>query len=148
MICGFTLYAIYVVFDPQVEEPWMQLSVLCAILSISVAFMSDKESYWKNVFLISFIALFNFWSYFTSAKSLLASGSFLGRGSISSFMVFSTGIFVIIGWRKMLANAGISDQRVQALMEKLEKLQKSQEKQKNWRQLVVRIHETTLNTLR
>ena len=63
-------------------------------------------------------------------------------------MVFSTGIFVIIGWRKMLANAGISDQRVQALMEKLEKLQKSQEKQKNWRQLVVRIHETTLNTLR
>jgi hypothetical protein len=148
MICGFTLYAIYVVFDPQVEVPWMQLSVLCAILSISVAFMSDKESYWKNVFLISFIALFNFWSYFTSAKSLLASGSFLGRGSISSFMVFSTGIFVIIGWRKMLANAGISDQRVQALMEKLEKLQKSQEKQKNWRQLVVRIHETTLNTLR
>ena len=148
MICGLTLFAIYVVFDPQVEVPWMQLSVLCAIVSISIAFMSDKESYWKNVFLISFIALFNFWSYFTSAKSLLASGSFLGRGSISSFMVFSTGIFVIIGWRKMLANAGISDQRVQALMEKLEKLQKSQEKQKNWRQLVVRIHETTLNTLR
>jgi len=148
MISGLTLYVIYVVFDPQVEEPWMQLSVLCAIVSISVAYMSNQERYWKNVFLISVIALFNFWSYFTGANSLLASGSFLGRGSISSFMVFTTGIFVVIGWRKMLANAETSDQRVQTLMEKLDKLQKSQEKQKNWHHLVVRIHETTLNTLR
>jgi len=148
MIVGFGLYVIYVVLDPKVQEPWMQLSVLCAILAISIAFMSEKDTYWLNILFIFVVSAFNFWAYFSGIISLLPSGSFLGRGSISSFMVLSTGFFVVYGWRKMLINAEISDQQMQSMAEKITKLQSNQESQKSWRELVVRIHETTLNTLR
>ena len=148
MIVGFGLYVIYVVLDPKVQEPWMQLSVLCGILAISIAFMSEKDTYWLNVLFIFMVSAFNFWAYFSEIISLLPSGSFLGRGSISSFMVLSTGFFVVYGWRKMLINAEISDQQMQSMAEKITKLQLNQESQKSWRELVVRIHETTLNTLR
>ena len=148
MIVGFGLYVIYVVLDPKVQEPWMQLSVLCAILAISIAFMSEKDTYLLNILFIFMVSAFNFWAYFSEIISLLPSGSFLGRGSISSFMVLSTGFFVVYGWRKMLINAEISDQQMQSMAEKITKLQSNQESQKSWRELVVRIHETTLNTLR
>ena len=148
MIISFALYVLYVVFDPEVREPWMQLSVLCAIVAISIAFMSEKEVFWQNVSLITIVAIFNFWAYFTSAPSLLESGSFLGRGSVSSFMVLSTGLFIVHGWRKMLVSAENSDHQQQMMMDKLTKLKETQENQKSWRELVVRIHETTLNTLR
>ena len=148
MIVGFGLYVIYVVLDPKVQEPWMQLSVLCAILAISIAFMSEKDTYWLNILFIFMVSTFNFWAYFSKIISLLPSGSFLGRGSISSFMVLSTGFFVVYGWRKMLINAEIADQHMKSMAEKITKLQSNQESQKSWRELVVRIHETTLNTLR
>jgi hypothetical protein len=148
MIISFALYVLFVVFDPEVREPWMQLSVLCAIVAISIAFMSEKEVFWRNVAFITIVAIFNFWAYFTSAPSLLGSGSFLGRGSVSSFMVFSTGLFIVHGWRKMLISAENSDHQKHLMMDKLAKLKETQESQKSWRELVVRIHETTLNTLR
>lgn len=148
MVGIFALYVIYTVLDPLAEHPWMQVSVLTAILSISLAFGTTLEKYRLNVSMIFLVSLFNFWAYYKEFPSLLQSGSFLARGSISSFMVLSTGLFIVVGWRKMLKNAAENDLQVREMLAKLERLRESQEVQKMWRELVVRIHETTLNTLR
>ena len=101
-----------------------------------------------HIVLIGGLAIFNLLAHYFGATSLLRSGSFLGRGSISSLMVLTTGLFALYGWKRMLENARLNDERIQSLVSDIEALEKSQESQKHWRDLVIRVHETTLNTIR
>lgn len=148
MIGSFFLGTLYVVVDPLVTSPWMQLSVLNAILVLSVSFMFWRQRLVVHIVLIGGLAIFNLLAHYFGATSLLRSGSFLGRGSISSLMVLTTGLFALYGWKRMLENARLNDERIQSLVSDIEALEKSQESQKHWRDLVIRVHETTLNTIR
>jgi len=148
IIGSFSLVTIYVVVDPLVKTSWMQLSVLNGILVLSVSFMYWQKRLALQIFLISGLAIFNLLAHFFGATSLLRSGSFLGRGSISSVMVLATGLFAVYGWKRMLLNAQLNDERIQSLVSDIETLEKSQASQKYWRELVIRVHETTLNTIR
>lgn len=97
---------------------------------------------------ISTLSLFNFLAYYLEAVSLLRSGSFLGRGSISTLMIFTTSMYALYGWKRMLVRAKINDEKMSKLQTEIQMLEKSRESQRYWRELVIRVHETTLNTIR
>ena len=148
MIVTLFLVTLYLVLDPFVTINWMQLSVLVAIISLAIVFLQWKGKIQNTILLISLLALFNFLAYYFEAISLLRSGSFLGRGTISSLMILSTGSYAAYGWRRMVQRADFNDLRMKTISDDIENLEKSQESQKIWRELVVRVHETTLNTIR
>ena len=148
MSISLTLVTIYFVVDPLVTIAWVQLSVLIAILALSAVFLHWNRRRWITLGFITFLTLFNFLSYNFEATSLLRSGSFLGKGSISSLMVLSTSIYALFGWQRMIARAKSNDEQMDALLADIQVLERSQESQRYWRDLVIRVHETTLNTIR
>lgn len=148
MIISFGLVTLHLVIDPLTEIAWMQLSVLVAILCLAVVFMNLGRRQILTLTLVAALALGNFLAYYLEATSLLRSGSFLGRGSISSFMLFSTSLYAIYGWNRMLVRAKSNDKEMDALQSENLSLEKSRANQRYWRDLVIRVHETTLNTIR
>lgn len=148
LVSSLTFVTVYFVADPYVQIAWMQLSVLVAIICLALAFLSRESNRFILYFSISILSLFNFLSYLLEATSLLRSGSFLGRGSISSLMIFTTSLYAVYGWHRMIKRAKVNDEKMSKLHSEINMLEKSQESQRYWRELVIRVHETTLNTIR
>lgn len=148
MVASLATTTFYFVLDPLIRIEWIQLSVLVAIISLAIVFLYLQRHIWLTHTLVALLSLFNFIGYFSEATSLLQSGSFLGRGSISSLMILSTGLYALYGWNQMIKRAKLNDQRMQSLISNIEMLERTQSSQKFWRELVIRVHETTLNTIR
>ena len=148
MTASLAIATIYLVVDPFVTIAWFQLSVLIAIISLAVVFLFIEHTWTLTISILVSLALFNFFAYFSAPVSLLRSGSFLGRGAVSTLMVLSTNIYALYGWNRMLMRARSNDIKMTNLLTEIKTLEKSQESQKIWRNLVIRVHETTLNTIR
>jgi two-component sensor histidine kinase len=148
MIASLAIATFYFVIDPYVRIEWIQLSVLVTIISLGVVFLYLDRNIWLTLLFIGLLPTLNFLGYLSEATSLLRSGSFLGRGSISSLMVLSTGLYALYGWNQMIKRAKMNDEQMQSLLTNIEMLERSQSSQKYWRELVIRVHETTLNTIR
>ena len=148
MIGSLSVVTFYFVVDPYVQRSWIQLSVLLALVMLSIVFMFWQKKMFLHITLIFVLAILNFISYFNGAISLLPTGSFLGRGSISSFMIFSTGAYSLYGWSRMIERAKSKDATAQEMINDFSALEKAQRSQEFWRELVIRVHETTLNTIR
>lgn len=148
MTASLAIVTIYLVVDPFVTIAWFQLSVLIAIISLAVVFLFIERTWMLTISILVSLALFNFVAYFSAPVSLLRSGSFLGRGAVSTLMIASTSIYALYGWNRMLMRARSNDIKMTNLQAEIKMLEKSQESQKLWRNLVIRVHETTLNTIR
>lgn len=148
MIASLTITTFYFVVDSEVKIAWIQLSVLVAIITLAIVFLYIGKDFWMTITFVALLSLLNFLGYFFEATSLLRSGSFLGRGSISSLMILSTGLYALYGWNLMIKRAKENDERMSSLLSNIEMLERTQISQKYWRDLVIRVHETTLNTIR
>lgn len=148
MIASLTITTFYFVVDSEVKIAWIQLSVLVAIITLAIVFLYIGKDFWMTITFVALLSLLNFLGYFFEATSLLRSGSFLGRGSISSLMILSTGLYALYGWNLMIKRAKENDERMSSLLSNIEMLERTQTSQKYWRDLVIRVHETTLNTIR
>jgi anti-sigma regulatory factor (Ser/Thr protein kinase) len=148
LISSLSISTIYVVLDPLVRIAWIQLSVLVAIIALAVTFAHRERSMWLTPALLFPLPILNFLAYYFEATSLLRSGSFLARGLISSLMILTTSAYALYGWNRMLKQATVNDERMRELVSGIETLEKAQASQRHWRQLVIRVHETTLNTIR
>lgn len=148
MIGSLATSVIYVTLDPLVKIAWIQLSALVAVIVIAVAFAHQKLRVWIAILLILSLAIFNFLAYNFEATSLLRSGSFLGRGVIGSSMIFGTGAYALYGWKRMVRRATSNDEIFKELSLRIEEMEIARARQNYWRKLVVRVHESTLNTIR
>jgi two-component sensor histidine kinase len=148
MISSFAAMTLYLVIDPFVTVAWIQLSVLVAIITLAVAFSHQGRYLSWTISALVALSLFNFLSYYFEATSLLRSGSFMARGAISSTMIISTSIYSLYGWRRMMDRVRGNQSQTQALLSQIESMENARASQKTWRELVIGVHEGTLNTIR
>ena len=115
LVGSLIFVTVYFVVDPYVQVAWIQLSVLVVIICLALVFLYRESNRLILVVFISILSLFNFLAYFFESTSLLRSGSFLGRGSISSIMILTTSLYAIFGWHRMVVRAKVNDEKMTKL---------------------------------